>query len=98
MAREVRVLAEPDFPRTIFVEIQTNEMSADWISKMATHRPKKVPLKKQKICTVKITVTDERGLEGSLRGTFPLKRFLSRTPLPHSLPINTICTQSTHTF
>ncbi|MBO5127984.1 MAG: hypothetical protein J6D10_10480, partial [Clostridia bacterium] len=24
MAREIRVLAEPDFPRTIFVEIQTN--------------------------------------------------------------------------
>ena len=30
MAREVRVLAEPDFPKTIFVKIQTNDMSADW--------------------------------------------------------------------
>ena len=36
------------------------------------------PLKKQKICTVKITVTAQRGLEGSLRGTFPLKRSPSK--------------------
>ena len=43
MAREVRVLAEPDFPLTIFVEFQTNEMSADGINNMATHRPKKIP-------------------------------------------------------
>ena len=48
-ATEVRVLAEPDFPRTIFEEFQTNEMSADGMHKMATHRPKKIPLK-QKIC------------------------------------------------
>ena len=50
-ATEVRVLAEPDFPRTIFEEFQTNIMSADGINEMATHRPKKIPLKKQKICT-----------------------------------------------
>ena len=49
MAREVRVLAEPDFPVIIFVEFQTNIMSADGINEMATHRPKKIPLK-QKIC------------------------------------------------
>ena len=50
MAREVRVLAEPDFPKTIFVESQTNHMSADGINQMATQAPKKIPLKKQKIC------------------------------------------------
>ena len=48
-ATEVRVLAEPDFPKTIFVEIQTNEMSADGINKMATHRPKKIPQKRKNL-------------------------------------------------
>ena len=43
-ATEVRVLAEPDFPVIIFVEFQTNIMSADGINYMATHRPKKIPL------------------------------------------------------
>ena len=48
MAREVRVLAEPDFPITIFEEIQTNVMSADGINEMSAHRPKKIPPKKKK--------------------------------------------------
>jgi hypothetical protein len=48
MAREVRVLAEPDFPKTIFEEFQTNEMSADGINQMATQAPKKIPLKNKK--------------------------------------------------
>ena len=43
MWTEVRVLAEPDFPRTIFIEFQTNIMSADGTSKMATQAPKKIP-------------------------------------------------------
>ena len=43
-AWEVRVLAEPDFPITIFVEFQTNEMSADGINEMATQAPKKISL------------------------------------------------------
>ena len=43
MAREVRVLAEPDFPVIIFVEFQTNNMSADGINDMATQAPKKIP-------------------------------------------------------
>ena len=47
-ATEVRVLAEPDFPITIFVEIQTNIMSADGINNMATQAPKKIPYKKKK--------------------------------------------------
>ena len=47
-ATEVRVLAEPDFPVIIFVEFQTNIMSADGISEMSTHRPKKIPNKKKK--------------------------------------------------
>jgi len=38
-------LAEPDFPKTIFVELQTNLMSADGINDMAAHRPKKIPQK-----------------------------------------------------
>ena len=46
-AREVRVLAEPDFPITIFVEFQTNEMSADGINYMATQAPKKIPQKRK---------------------------------------------------
>ena len=49
MAREVRVLAEPDFPRTIFSEIQTNQMSADGINKMSAHRPKKIPEKRKNL-------------------------------------------------
>ena len=48
MAREVRVLAEPDFPKTIFEEIQTNEMSADGINEMSAQAPKKIPLKNKK--------------------------------------------------
>ena len=44
-ATEVRVLAEPDFPITIFSEFQTNEMSADGINEMATQAPKKIPHK-----------------------------------------------------
>ena len=47
-AREVRVLAEPDFPVKIFVEFQTNQMSADGINYMATQAPKKIPLKNKK--------------------------------------------------
>jgi len=43
-AWEVRVLAEPDFPRTIFEEFQTNVMSADGINEMATQAPKKISL------------------------------------------------------
>ena len=46
-ATEVRVLAEPDFPVIIFMEFQTNVMSADGINEMATHRPKKIPLKQK---------------------------------------------------
>jgi hypothetical protein len=54
MAREVRVLAEPDFPKTIFEEIQTNEMSADGINYMSAQAPKKIPLKKKKSAQYKI--------------------------------------------
>ena len=43
MATEVRVLAEPDFPVIIFIEFQTNIMSADGINQMATQAPKKIP-------------------------------------------------------
>ena len=64
MAREVRVLAEPDFPKTIFVEIQTNEMSADGINEMSAQAPKKIPLKNKKSAQHKITVADQKGLEG----------------------------------
>ena len=53
MAWEIRG-AVPDFPITIFVEIQTNEMSADGISYMATHRPKKIPPKNKKSAQYKI--------------------------------------------
>ena len=49
MAREVRVLAEPDFPVIIFVEFQTNEMSADGINKMAMQAPNKIPLKQKNL-------------------------------------------------
>ena len=48
-AWEVRVLAEPDFPVIIFVEFQTNIMSADGINYMATHRPKKIPQKRKNL-------------------------------------------------
>ena len=45
MAWEIRVSAAPDFHLTIFEQFQTNHMSADGINEMATHRPKKIPLK-----------------------------------------------------
>jgi len=48
-ATEVRVLAEPDFPVIIFVEFQTNIMSADGINYMATQAPKKIPLKQKNL-------------------------------------------------
>jgi len=44
MAWEIRVSAAPDFPRTIFIEFQTNVMSADGINYMATQAPNKIPL------------------------------------------------------
>jgi hypothetical protein len=47
-------LAEPDFPKTIFVEIQTNIMSADGINEMSAQVPKKIPLKKKKSAQHKI--------------------------------------------
>jgi len=42
-----RLVAVPDFPRTIFIEFQTNIMSADGINYMATHRPMKIPLQRK---------------------------------------------------
>ncbi|MBO5256956.1 MAG: hypothetical protein J6C42_05595, partial [Clostridia bacterium] len=57
---------------TIFVGIQTNEMSADGINKMATHRPKKIPLKRKNL-HIQNLIAAQKGLEGSLRGTFPQK-------------------------
>ncbi len=45
--------AEPDFPKTIFVEFQTNIMSADGTGKMATHRPKKIPHKRKNLHSTK---------------------------------------------
>ena len=47
-ATEVRVLAEPDFPVIIFVEFQTNIMSADGINYMSAQVPKKIPHKNKK--------------------------------------------------
>ena len=43
MAWEIRVPAAPDFHLTIFVKIQTNDMSADGINGMAAQVPKKIP-------------------------------------------------------
>ena len=43
MAWEIRVPAAPDFHFTIFVKIQTNDMSADGINEMAAQAPKKIP-------------------------------------------------------
>ena len=53
-AREVRVLAEPDFPVSIFEEFQTNIMSADGINEMSAQAPKKIPPKKKKSAQYKI--------------------------------------------
>ena len=47
MAWEIRVPAAPDFHHTIFIKIQTNDMSADGINKMAAQAPKKIPKKLQ---------------------------------------------------
>ena len=58
-------------------------MSADGMHKMATHRPKKIPLK-QKICNNEMAAAVQKGLEGvwgnlSSKGS-PKKRI----PSPHS--------------
>ena len=73
MAREVRVLAEPDFPKTIFVEFQTNLMSADGINDMSAQAPKKIPLKKQKICNNEMAAADQKGFGRGLGEPFPQK-------------------------
>ena len=41
-------MAEPDFPVIIFVEFQTNLMSADGMHEMSAQVPKKIPYKKKK--------------------------------------------------
>jgi len=48
-------------------------MSADGINDMSAQAPKKIPLKKQKICNNEMAAAVQKGLEGSLRGTFPQK-------------------------
>ena len=58
MAWEIRVPAAPDFHLTIFVEFQTNIMSADGINNMSAQAPKKIPLKKKKSAQYQITVAD----------------------------------------
>ena len=49
MAWEIRVPAAPDFHLTIFVKIQTNDMSADGTHYMSAQAPKKIS-QKEKIC------------------------------------------------
>ena len=44
MAREVRVPAVPDFPRTILPEFKTNYILSPGTNYMATHRPFSIPL------------------------------------------------------
>ena len=92
MAWEVRVLAEPDFPRTIFVEFQTNVMSADGINEMLAQAPKKIPLK-QKICTVEIPVADQKGFGRGLGEPFPQKgspKKKTKNQSSSSIPIDCI--------
>ena len=72
MAREVRVLAEPDFPITIFEEIKTNHMSADGINEMSAQAPKKIPLKKKKSAITKWLQQIKKVWKG-FGGTFPQK-------------------------
>ena len=74
MAREVRVLAEPDFPITIFEEIKTNIMSADGINEMSAQAPKKIPLKKKKSAHTILDNSLKRFWKG-FGGTFSSKRF-----------------------
>ena len=81
MARELRVLAEPDFPKTIFEEIQSNEMSADGINNMSAQAPKKIPLKKEKVCTSQKTCNRPKRFGGEFEGNLssekvPLKKKL----------------------
>ena len=80
MAREVRVLAEPDFPKTIFVEIQTNEMSADGINEMSAQAPKKIPLKRKNLLYLTGCNRLKRFWKG-FGGTFSSKRFPQRSPI-----------------
>ena len=80
MAREVRVLAEPDFPVIIFVEFQTNNMSADGINEMATQVPKKIPHKTKNLLYQTGYNRLKRFWKG-FGGTFSLKRFPQETNL-----------------
>jgi len=90
MAWEVRVLAEPDFPKTIFVEIQTNQMSADGGNDMATQVPKKIPLKKKKSAYPKFDSRLKRFGRGL--GEPFLKRF------PQELPFTILLCHSSIRF
>ena len=73
-AWEVRVLAEPDFPRTIFEEFQTNEMSADGINDMSAQAPKKIPHKTKNLLYQTGYNRLKRFWKG-FGGTFSSKRF-----------------------
>ncbi|MBO5126262.1 MAG: hypothetical protein J6D10_01685, partial [Clostridia bacterium] len=57
----------------IFVEFQTNNMSADGINDMSAQAPKKIPPQKRKNLHIQNLIAAQKGLEGSLRGTFPQK-------------------------
>jgi len=87
MAREIRVPAAPDFHRTIFVEFQTSEMSADGINYMATHRPKKIPPKTSNLHSPYL-IADQKGFGRGLGKPFPQKGFPNTPALPPSLSKN----------
>ncbi len=64
MAWEIRVSAAPDFHLTIFVEFQTNHMSADGLNHMSGQAPKKI----QKIRTVQNPCSSPKRFGGEFEG------------------------------
>jgi len=81
-AREVRVLAEPDFPKTILKEFQTSDMSADGTCYMSAQAPKKIPPKRKNLHQTKFDSRSKRFWKG-LGGTFSSKRFPQKPPPKH---------------
>ena len=79
-AWEVRVLAEPDFPRTILKEFQINEMSADWDIQNGYAQTQENPPQKTKNLHSQNHCSRPKRFWKGFGGTFSSKRFPQRIP------------------
>jgi len=85
--------AVPDFPVIIFVEFQTNIMSADGINDMSAQAPKKIPYKKKKSAHPTFDSRLKRFWKG-FGETFSSKRFPQKN-IPQEISPHAPITQIT---